>query len=129
MKTASVCIKHPKSDRVEQGMALLGTGAKQTYITVEKAKSMGLNVGPTQVLQLNTFGNTIPTEFTTSQTTFYIRQINGSYKRINARVCKNITGQLIKSKIPLEKYEDVWKDLTLADDVRDDGKIRHINRK
>ena len=32
---------------------------------------------------------------------------------------QNITGQLIKSKIPLEKYENVWKDLTLTDDVPD----------
>ena len=98
MKTASVCIKHSKSDRVEQGMAS-DTGAKHIYHGRE-SKSLGLNAGPTQVVQLNAFGNTIPTDVTTSQTTFYIRQINGSYKRINARVCKNITGQLIKSKKP-----------------------------
>ena len=122
MKTARVCMKNPKSGEIEQGMAMLDTGAKHTYVTMEKAKSLGLDFGSSRMVQLCTFGNTNPTEVKTCQTSLCIRQIDGSLLRIKARICKNITGQLTKSKIPLDKYNNIWKDLTLADELPEEDK-------
>ena len=102
---------------------MLDTGAEVTYITAEKAKSLGLNFGKSRMLHLNTFGNTYPTSLSTCETQFSIRQVDGSLKWIKARICKHITGQLMKSKIPLDKYNNVWKDLTLADDLPEEDKV------
>ena len=90
--------------------------------TAEKAKSLGLKFGSSRVVQLNTFGNTNPTEVTTSETIFYL-------KLIKARMCKHIAGQLTKCKIPLDNYNNVWKDLRLADELPKEGKVRCINWK
>ena len=117
MKTAKVSIKNPRNGRRLSGVAMLDTGAKHTYVTAEMARLLGVDRGPSQTVRLSTFGNTSPTEVTTNQTSFQVHQTDGSYKRINARICKNITGQLTRSKIPLEKYKNIWSDLKLADDL------------
>ena len=40
-----------------------------------------------------------------------------SLKLIKTRICKHITGQLTKCKIPFDNYNNVWKDLRLADEL------------
>ena len=71
MKTAKVCMRNSTTGKVVIGTAMLDTGEKLTYITAEKAKSLGLKFGSSRVVQLNTFGNTNPTEVTTSETICY----------------------------------------------------------
>ena len=115
MKTAKVRAVNPKSGRIENGMLMLDTGAKHSYITAELAWKLGIEKGPSNLVRLNTFGNTNPREIYTNRTVFSIRQMDGSNKRISARICKEITGKIIKSKIPLDK--NIWKNLSMADDL------------
>ena len=118
MKTATVNIENGTTGRKGIAHVLLDTGAKRTYITLEKAKSLGLQCGPRKAAKFNTFGAIEPSEIYTSNTTFYIRQLDGSTKRINARVCKTITGALTKQNIDFDKYKQYWKDLPMADDLK-----------
>ena len=117
MKTAKVQMKNPKSKRMESGIALLDTGAKRTYITMEKARSLALTYGPTKTVKLNTFGSGCASNLETNTTSFIIRQKNGIQKTIEARICKKITGSMLKNRIGVEKYKKFWKDLEMADDL------------
>ena len=53
-----------------------------------------------------------------------MKQSDGSHKRINARICKTITGNVIKNKIDTKRYRNLWKELKLADDPPTEN--RHI---
>ena len=62
MKTARIVLKNRVNGREEYANAFFDTGAKRTYMTVEKAKKLGLNVGPEKVVRLNTFGTQVGSE-------------------------------------------------------------------
>ena len=56
MKTAKVQIKNPLSGRTDMATVLMDTGAKHTYITLQKAKCIGIKGGVPTMVKLNTFG-------------------------------------------------------------------------
>ena len=95
MKTAKVRIQDCTNNRGEYANMLLDTGAKCTYITFSKAKSLGLKLGPAQTVKLNTFGESNPSNMVVYETKLAIKQEDGSVKMINAKICKNITGPMM----------------------------------
>ena len=119
MKTATVRIENCLNGKKGVANALLDTGAKRTYITLDMAKSLGLKCGPQNVIKLNTFGANKPSEIHTSKTKFSIKQKDGTTKVIQAKVCKTITGALTKQKIDFNKYKRYWKNLDMADNMMD----------
>ena len=62
-----------------------------------------------------------------NKTCFNIKQVDGTNKRINARICKDITGKFMKHKISIERYKSIWKDLKLADELPDEDKTIRID--
>ena len=94
---------------------LLDTGAKRTYITYEEAQKLGLKIGPTREVKLNTCGSTKPNNMFVQETDLIIKQKNGSKKMIRAKKCKNITGPMLIQKFEVMKYRNIWKDLEMAD--------------
>ena len=110
------------SNQVDANM-LLDTGAKRTYITMEKAQKMGLKIGPKREVKLNTFGSTKPSNMLVQETDLIIKQKDGSKKTVCAKICKNITGPMLVQKLEIMKYRNIWKDLDMADGFRSyDGK-------
>ena len=116
MKTAKVAVTNPKTREKEICTALLDTGARRTYITMEKAKQLGLKYGPSKLINLSTFGSNEPSSLSTNKTNFIINQSDGSKKEINARICKTITGNVIRNRIDTKQFDHIWKGLKLADD-------------
>ena len=57
---------------------LLDAGAKRTYITREKAKGLGLKIGPPMVVRLNTFGATSLNHMNINETKLSIKQKDGT---------------------------------------------------
>ena len=121
MKRGKVMIKNRKTAKGILSSALLDTGAKRTYITMEKAKMLGLKWGPSKRIKLNTFGSDYPSDMYTYETTFDILQKDGSIKTIRAKVCKTITGAIMKQQIDVNKYKSVWRGLDMADDLPSKG--------
>ena len=60
---------------------LLDTGAKRSYITLEKAKSLGLKLGPKKMVKLNTFGSTNPSSMFIHETELILKLKDGSRKK------------------------------------------------
>ena len=63
----------------------------------------------------------------TNKTRFIIRQSDGTPKVINARICKTITGNMVKNKIDIKKYKTIWKNLVMADDLPDEDQTLKID--
>ena len=117
MKTASVTLMNPSNRVLIQGNALLDTGAKHSYITTDAATRLGLKHGPASLVKLNTFGNENSSTMYVHRTSLQLRLADGSYSSLNIRTCKNITGVVKKNKIDVKKYDAIWKDLKMADEL------------
>ena len=115
MKSARVSLRNKGNGKECDANILLDTGAKRTYITLEKAKMLGLKMGPPKIIKLNTFGASSPNDMNIYETTLSIRQKDGTFKVIRAKVCKTITGPMKRQNIEISKYKHIWKDLEMAD--------------
>ena len=115
MKSAQISIKNQVNGRECEANMLLDNGAKRTYITIEKAKGLWLKIGPPMVVRLNTFGATSPNHMNINETKLSIKQKDGTYRLIRAKVCKTITGPMKRQKLDVEMYKYIWKDLWLIE--------------
>ena len=127
MKTARVEILNLSGKKSRIVTALLDTGAKRTYITREAARALGLDHGPSILTKLNTFGTTNTSDMYTNKTTFAMKQNDASLMMVNANICKNITGNMVKQKIDLRKYSHIWKGLNLADEIPSERRVMKID--
>ena len=121
MKTAKPLIKNRRTGVTVGATTLLDTGAKRTYITMAKAKNLGLKLGEKKNVRLNTFGSTTPSEMHTYETDFEMMLNDGSSKTIHAKICQNITGSVVKQKLEVDQYKKLWKNLDIADDTQIKG--------
>ena len=64
-------------------------------------------------MRLNTFGSVAPNNIPTNETKLSIKQKDGTYKLICARVCKTITGPMKRQHLDVGKYKHIWKDLEM----------------
>ena len=117
MKSAQISIKNQVNGRECEANMLLDTGAKMTYITIEKAKGLGLKIGSPMVVRLNTFGATSPNHMNINETKLSIKQKDGTYRLIRAKVCKTITGPMKRQKLDVEMYKYIRKDLEMANRI------------
>ena len=62
MKSAKVKLRNKTNGKGCDANILLDTGAKRTYITMEKARLLGLKLSPPKLIKLNTFGATSPND-------------------------------------------------------------------
>ena len=115
MKTASTILQKNVTGKEDVANALLDTGAKRTFITMEKARKLGLRWGPPTIVKLNTFGSNNSNDICINVTTLAIRMKNGSKKLIQAKICKTITGAMLRQRFNVNKYKQIWKDLDMAD--------------
>ena len=114
MKTAKVYIVNTVTGKGKMAMALFDSGAKKSYITKDVAEVLGLVSGPANLVRLNTFGTTATSDIYTRKTCFNIQQLDGSSLKIVANICDNITGNIVRERVDLEKYKHTWKNLKLA---------------
>ena len=117
MKTASVDIINLQNKNRCSLNVLLDTGAKNTYITVDMAKRLGLQCGPKKISRFSTFGAEDANCMYVSNTVFGLIQKDGTVKTINAKVCKVITGCVSKQKVDEEKHLRYGKQLDLATEL------------
>ena len=99
-------LKNNVTGREELANALLDTRAKRTYITMEKAKKLGLRWGPATTVRLNTFGLDTA-NICVNVTTLAIKMKDGRVKMIKAKICKNITGAMMRHSFNVEKYKNI----------------------
>ena len=129
MKTVNITIKNIKTGKRGNAIALLDTGAKRTYISTEKAESLGLDVGSEKRVKFHTFGTSNSSDMTTRKTKFSIVQINGFNTIVDAKIVSVITASMIKQKLNLDKYRNNCKNLSMVDIPRQHSYLhRCINR-
>ena len=117
MKSAQINIRNQLNGKECHANILLDTGAKRTYITVEKAKLLGLKMGPLKTVRLNTFGSVAPNNIPTNETKLSIKHKDGTYKLIYAKVCKTITGPMKRQHLDVGKYKHIWKELEMVSKI------------
>ena len=96
MKTVKSTVQNIETGKSECANALLDTGAKRTYITEEKAESLGLQHGYGKLVKFNTLGGTNSPDMMPVKTRFSIAQKNGSNKMIDAKIVSVITAPIVK---------------------------------
>ena len=117
MKSAQINIRNQLNGKECHANILLDTGAKRTYITVGKAKLLGLKMGPLKTVRLNTFGSVAPNNIPTNETKLSIKHKDGTYKLIYAKVCKTITGPMKRQHLDVGKYKHIWKELEMVSKI------------
>ena len=119
MKTARIEVVNPETGKRNYATVLLDTGAKHSYISSELASTIGLRGRKSHLVRLNTFGTKKQTDMLTQLTSLSILQKDGLYININARICNTITGTVMRKRLPMKKYENICRDLVMADKISD----------
>ena len=99
MKTAKVIIRNRANNEECYANTLLDTGAKRTYVTMNKAKELGLKFGPSKLMKVNVFGDNRPSKINIYETQLDIKLKDGSGKTVCAKICKTITGPMLRQQL------------------------------
>ena len=106
MKTANVIIRNRANNEECYANTLLDTGVKRTYVTLNKAKEVGLKFGPSKLMKVNVCDDNRPSNINIYETQLDMKLKDGSSKTVCVKICKTITGPMLRQQLKTNRSQE-----------------------